>query len=158
MGQVQPAIEFYKKSLAVSKVLAANRDNAQGRQDLSLVLDKLAQASVKAKSPEQAREYFLQKLAVDESAAKAAPENPLWQHQMLWSLSSLASCEADMERHAESAGHWRRALEIIERLQKAGDVMGENQKDLPARIRVQIQEESRKAPQTQPATSRKSGD
>ncbi len=158
MGQVPPAVEFYKKSLAVSEVLAANRDNEQGRQDLSLVLDKLAQASLKAKSPSEAREYYLQKLAVDEAAAKAAPESRLWQHQTLWSLSGLAACEADLELHAESAGHWQRALEIIERLQKAGDLMGENQKDLPARIRAQIQEESAKAPQTQPATSPKSGD
>lgn len=158
MGQVQPAIEFYKKSLAASKVLAANRDNAEGRQDLSLVLDKLAQASVKAGSPQQAREYFLQKLAVDESAAKAAPDNPLWPHQMLGALSGLAACEADLDRHAESADHWRKALEIVERLQKAGDLMADNQKDLPTRIRAQIQEESAKAPQTKPATSRKSGD
>ena len=153
MGQVQPAIEFYKKSLAASKVVAASRDNEEGRQDLSLVLDKLAQANLKARSPREAREYYLQKLAVDEPAAKAAPDNRLWQHQMLWSLSGLASCEADLERHAESADHWRKALEIIERLQKAGDLMGDNQKDLPTRIRAQIQEESAKAPKTQPATT-----
>jgi tetratricopeptide (TPR) repeat protein len=152
LDQLQPALEWYGKSVKAATAAAAEFKSAPSKQDLSIACGNLGRASLLAGLNEQALTCFSQAMEIDHAAAKAAPHDASLQHDVVSDMNNVALAASQLGKHSEAAEYYRQALAELDRLQQAGLLL-EDQKALPAKLRQKIDDESRKAAQTQPATA-----
>ncbi|MSV28155.1 MAG: tetratricopeptide repeat protein [Bryobacterales bacterium] len=115
-GELKAARERFEQSLATRKRLAAaNPSSVAAQRDVSVSLNKLGDVLVEAGELKAARERFEQSLATLQRLATANPSSAAAQRDLIVSYSKLGQATGETE-------WWRKALEIAERLSRAGQL------------------------------------
>jgi tetratricopeptide (TPR) repeat protein len=123
LGDAEQALGHYRRSLEVDeRLLVANPESAQAARDVSVSLGWLADFLASRGLPgdaEQALGHYRRSLEVDERLLVANPESAQAARDVSVSLRQLADFLASrgLPGDAEEAlGHYRRSLEVRERL------------------------------------------
>ncbi|MCY2927872.1 MAG: hypothetical protein NT031_21025, partial [Planctomycetota bacterium] len=122
------AAASYTRSFQAAKA-QADAGSDTGRRDSSYACGRLAGASIAVADLPRARQWFLQKFAIEAAAAKAAPAQPLWRHD------GAATVCSQVGGGPEAARLWGLAIEAADALQRDGLLRGD-QKELPSRLRA----------------------
>ena len=151
-GDLVGALAAYQEGKTIrERLAAADPSNTGWQRDLSVSLNKVGDIRAAQGDLAGALAAYQEDLAICERLAAADPSNVEWQTDLAVSLSKLS--QPRMAEPGAAVGYLRRALEVLERLQSAGQLNAQ-QKDWPGQFRQRLRELETPAPAPKPQGDR----
>ena len=141
-GDLAGALRAYRATHEILERLAgANPGNAGWQRDLSVSHNKVGDVLVAQGDLAGALRAYRASLAIAERLASADPSNAGWQRDLWLSHAKIAQA-LEQSGHVDAGSHWRRAFEILSRMEQAGGFLSPQDRQFFEALRRKVQSDA----------------